>query len=97
MLAHMRRAMPARDPHNLAHAEPRPPRTLQQDYAQGPMMFLGGWAVSYERGTPVPSTQDPSTQPRTVGIAEQPLPPPSSERPYVEPVIYPLSLRRGQI
>jgi len=29
-----------------------PPRTLL--YAQGPRGVLGGWAFSYERGTPVP-------------------------------------------
>ena len=38
---------------HLTHKKQRPPRTLQQDYAQGPMVALGGWAVSYERGTPV--------------------------------------------
>ena len=36
----------------LAHKKQQPPRNLQQDYAQGPMAVLGGWAVSYERGTP---------------------------------------------
>ena len=29
------------------------PRTLQQDYAQGPMVVLLGGAFSYERGTHV--------------------------------------------
>ena len=29
-----------------------PPRTLQYDYVQGPMVVLGGGAVSYERGNP---------------------------------------------
>ena len=37
----------------LAHKKQPPLRTLQQDYAQGPMVVLGGVAVSYERGTPV--------------------------------------------
>jgi hypothetical protein len=37
----------------LAHKKQRPPRTLQEDYAQGHMVVLGGVAVSYERGTPV--------------------------------------------
>ena len=31
----------------------RPPMTLQQGYAWGPMVILGGGAFSYERGTPV--------------------------------------------
>jgi len=31
-----------------------PRRTLQKDYTQGPMVVLGGGAVSYERGAPVP-------------------------------------------
>ena len=39
----------------LAHKEQRPPRTLQEDYAQHPTVVLGGGAVSYERGTPVPA------------------------------------------
>ena len=30
-----------------------PPRTLQQDYAKGPMVVLGVSYVSYGRGTPV--------------------------------------------
>ena len=35
----------------LAHQKKkRRPRTLQQGYACGPMVILGGWAVSYERG-----------------------------------------------
>ena len=37
----------------LAHKKPRPLRTLQKDYAKGPMVVLGGGAVSYVRGTPV--------------------------------------------
>ena len=37
----------------LAHKKQRPPRTLQQDYAWGPIVVRGGGAVSYERGTPV--------------------------------------------
>ena len=38
----------------LANEKLQSPRTLQQDYAQSPMMVLGGGgAVSYERGTPV--------------------------------------------
>jgi len=32
---------------------PPPPRTLQQDYAQGPMVPLGGGGYFFERGTPV--------------------------------------------
>jgi hypothetical protein len=31
----------------------RRPRTLQEGYTWGPMLVLGGVAVSYERGTPV--------------------------------------------
>ena len=31
----------------------RPPRTLQQEYAQDPLAVLGGWAVFDVRGTPV--------------------------------------------
>ena len=37
----------------LAHKKQRPPRTLQQQYAYGPMATLGGGAVVCERGTPV--------------------------------------------
>jgi len=37
----------------LAHKKQRPPRILQQDYAQGPMVVLRSGVVSYERGTPV--------------------------------------------
>jgi len=37
----------------LAHKKTPPPRTLQEPYAWGPMVVLGGGAVSYERGTPV--------------------------------------------
>ena len=38
---------------NLARKKQRPPRTLQYDYAWGPMVIVGRWAVSYSRGTPV--------------------------------------------
>ena len=38
----------------LAHKKQRPPGTLQQDYAQDPMVVIGGGAVSYERGARVP-------------------------------------------
>jgi len=37
----------------LAHKKPTFPRNLQKAYASGPMVALGGVAVSYERGTPV--------------------------------------------
>ena len=37
----------------IAHKKQRPLRTLQEDYAQGPTVVLGGRAVSYERGAPV--------------------------------------------
>jgi hypothetical protein len=37
----------------LAHKKQPPPSTLQWDYAQDPLVVLGGGAVSYERGTPV--------------------------------------------
>ena len=37
----------------LAHKKQRRPRTLQYGCAQGLMVVLGRWAVSYERGTPV--------------------------------------------
>jgi len=40
----------------------RPPRTLQKDHAWGPMTFLGGWAVSYERGTPAFTTSSDTVQ-----------------------------------
>ena len=43
----------------LAHKKQRPPRTLQQEYAQGPMVVLRGGAVSYQRGTPVTITCQP--------------------------------------
>ena len=37
----------------VAHKKQRPPRTLQKDYALGPMVVLGGGAASYERNSPV--------------------------------------------
>ena len=37
----------------LAHKKQRSPRTLQQDYAYGPMVVLKGGAVSYERSSQV--------------------------------------------
>ena len=37
----------------LDHEKQRPPRTLQHEYAQGPVATLGGGAVSYEQGIPV--------------------------------------------
>ena len=37
----------------LAHKNERPSRTLHKEYARGPLVVLGGDAVSYERGTPV--------------------------------------------
>ena len=40
----------------LAHKKLHTPRTVQQDYAWGPMAALGGRAVSYQRGTPVRET-----------------------------------------
>ena len=39
---------------HLAHEKHPPPRTLQLDYAQGPMVVLRGSAVSHGRGTPLP-------------------------------------------
>jgi len=38
---------------HLTHKKQRIPRTLQQDYAQCPVVPLEGGGVSYERGTPV--------------------------------------------
>jgi len=39
---------------HLAHKKQRPPMTLQQDFAKGPMVVLrGGGGISYEGGTPV--------------------------------------------
>jgi len=37
----------------LVHKKQIHPRTLQSAYAKGPMLVLGGGALSYERGTPV--------------------------------------------
>ena len=37
----------------LAHKKTHSPRTLPQAYAEGPMVFLGGWAFSYGHSTPV--------------------------------------------
>jgi len=35
----------------LAHENTHPPRTLQKDYASGPVVFLGGWRfLSSEEG-----------------------------------------------
>ena len=38
---------------HLAHKKLPTPRTLQQDYTQGPAVVLGEGSVSYERGTSV--------------------------------------------
>ena len=46
----------------LAHKKLPPPRTLQYGYAYGPMVVLGGGAVSYERGTPVAASADVSSR-----------------------------------
>ena len=40
----------------LAHKKHPTPNTLQQDYTQGPMVVLGGGAVSHEQGTHVATT-----------------------------------------
>ena len=37
----------------LSHKKERPHRALQWDYAYGPVVVLGGGAVSYQQGTPV--------------------------------------------
>ena len=37
----------------LAQEKYPPPRTLQQDFTQGPMVVITGGAVSREQGTPV--------------------------------------------
>ena len=38
---------------NLPCKKTHPPRTLPESCAWGPRAVLGGWALSYERGTPV--------------------------------------------
>ena len=38
----------------LSHKKQRPPWTLQQECAQGPMVVLGKGSISHERGTPEP-------------------------------------------
>ena len=49
----------------LAHQKHFPPGTLQKDYTWGPVVVLGGVAVSYERGTPVnPEIRDPGSKAR---------------------------------
>jgi hypothetical protein len=58
----------------LAHKKPHPPMTLQQAYAEGPVVAWGGGAISYERGTPV-FAQSAST--RLQGyLAHKKTPPP---------------------
>ena len=42
----------------LAHKKSPHPSTLQQVYVYGPMVVLGGLAVSYARGTPVSTVLD---------------------------------------
>jgi len=37
----------------LAHKKTQPPRTLEWDYALGPMVVPGGWRFLIKRGTPV--------------------------------------------
>ena len=48
----------------LACKKMHPPRTLPQAYGQGPRGFLGGWAFSYGRGTPVSSPGEPLVLPK---------------------------------
>jgi hypothetical protein len=58
----------------LAHKKPPPPRTLQQAYAYGPVVVLGGGLVSYERGTPAVVTKlsgPPATSLRDVGAVDR--------------------------
>ena len=55
----------------LAHKKPRPPWTLPQAYA----WVLGGWAFSYERGTPVDRIvieQTAGACPKRPGLANSP-------------------------
>ena len=46
----------------------RPPRTLQNDYAQDPTVVLGGGAVSDERGTPVDRALGGASRARIRGV-----------------------------
>ena len=45
------------------------PGTLRQEYAQGPMVVLEGWAVSCERGTPVTARGGPALDQALPGYA----------------------------
>ena len=47
----------------LAHKKPSPHGTLQWTHAYGPMVVLGGVAVSYERGTPAPMARSTTLVP----------------------------------
>jgi len=49
----MRRGMGPPHMGNLAHKKTPPRSTLQQNYAQGPMVVLVGEVIFYERGIPV--------------------------------------------
>ena len=51
----------------LAHKKSTSLRTLPWAYAQGPTRVLGGWAFSYERGTPVTNLRPVVT---TLGLVE---------------------------
>jgi len=46
----------------LAHKKMQPPRSLQYGDAWGPMVILGAWVFSYERGTPVGRRDSTSEQ-----------------------------------
>ena len=50
----------------LAHTKLPPPSTLQQTYAQAPMVVLGGGAVPHERGTPEPPLPEHWSGPHSV-------------------------------
>ena len=51
--------------------EAPPPRTLHNDYVQGPTVVLLGGALSYERGTPVRSPQSSTPDPQYSSFDQQ--------------------------
>ena len=52
----------------LTHKKQHRFQTLQKGYAWGPMVVLGRWAVSYERGTPVPLPRERKHLERLKGL-----------------------------
>ena len=72
----------------LAHEKQPPPRTLQQKYADGPMVVLGRSAISYEQGTPLTLWRnDPSPWNVTIGQRNSGIEERHPHRPSCESIL----------